>query len=81
MYIVVNIVWKGFKYMLQKKPIVFHNGSNYDYHFIMNKLVEDFKKHFTCLWENTEKHITFAVPIEKEDTSIDKNGEEITIYW
>ena len=65
----------------QKKPIVFHNGSNYDFHFIMNKLVEDFKKHFTCLWENTEKHITFAVPIEKEDTSIDKNGEEITIYW
>ena len=28
--------------------------------------------------KNTEKYITFTVPIEKEDTRIDKNGEEIT---
>ena len=28
--------------------------------------------------ENTEKHITFTVPIEKEVTRIDKNEEEIT---
>ena len=27
---------------------------------------------------NTEKYIIFTVPIEKEVTSIDKNGEEIT---
>ena len=36
-----------------------------------------FKKQFTCLEENTEKYITFTVPIEKEVTRIDKNGEEI----
>ena len=30
------------------------------------------------LEENTEKYITFTVPIEKEVTRIDKNGEEIT---
>ena len=29
--------------------IVFHNGSNYDYHFIMKELAEEFKKQFTCL--------------------------------
>ena len=28
--------------------------------------------------ENTEKHITFTVPIEKEVTRIDENGEKIT---
>ena len=27
---------------------------------------------------NTEKYITFTVPIENENTGIDKNGEEIT---
>ena len=56
-----------------------HNGSNYDYHFIIKELAEQFKKQFTCLGENTEKYITFRVPIEKDVTRIDKNGEEIKI--
>ena len=30
--------------------------------------------------ENTEKYITFKVPIEKEVRKIDKKGEEITKY-
>ena len=38
-------------------PIVFHNGSNNDYHFIIKELAEEFKKQFTCLGENTEKYI------------------------
>ena len=33
---------------------------------------------FTCLGQNTEKYITFRVPIEKEVTRIDKNGEGIS---
>ena len=64
--------------MPKKVLRVFHNGSNYDYHFIIKELAEEFKKQFTCLGENTEKYITFTVPIEKEVTRIDKNGEEIT---
>ena len=56
--------------------ITLHNGSNYDYHFIIKKLREEFRKH--CLGENTEKYITFTVPLEKELKRIDKNGEEIT---
>ena len=52
--------------------------SNYDDHFMIKELAEEFKKQFTCLGENTEKYITFTVPIEKEVTRIDKNGEEIT---
>ena len=52
------------KYIVPKKIIV-HNGSNYDYHFIIKELGEEFKKQFTCLGENTEKYITFTVPIEK----------------
>ena len=33
--------------------------------FIIKGLPEEFKKQFTCL-ENTEKYITFTVPIEKK---------------
>ena len=32
-------------------PEVFHNGSTYDYHFI----IKEFKEHFECLGDNTEK--------------------------
>ena len=41
-------------------------------------LVEKFEGQFTCLGENTEKSITFSVPIEKEVTRIDYNEKEIT---
>ena len=30
-------------------PIVFHNGSNYDYHFVIKKLVKQFKRKFNFL--------------------------------
>ena len=50
----------------KRSPIVFHNESNCDYHSIKNKLAKECKKQFTCLGENTEKNITFAVPIEKK---------------
>ena len=36
-------------YSLPKSiPIVFHNGSNYDYHFTIKELLQEFKKHITC---------------------------------
>ena len=39
-------------------PAIFHNGSTYDYHFIVNKLAKEFYGRLQCLWENTEKYIT-----------------------
>ena len=47
-------------------PIVFHNGCIYDYHFIIKELVKEFEGNCECLGENTEKYITFSVPIEKK---------------
>ena len=47
-------------------PVVFHNGSTYDYHFIINKLAKEFYGQLECLGENTEKYITFSAPISKE---------------
>ena len=55
------------KYRATKKvPVVFHDGSTYDYHFIIKQLAREFKGSFECLGENTEKCITFSVPIKKE---------------
>ena len=34
--------------------IYFHNGSHYNYIFIIKDLTEEFKNQFTCLGENTE---------------------------
>ena len=47
-------------------PVVFHNGSMYDYHFILKELVKESEGQFKCLGENKEKYITFSVPIKKE---------------
>ena len=56
--------------------VVFHNGSNCDYHFVIKKLANRFEKQFECLGENAEKYKTFSVPIEKEVTKIDKDDNE-----
>ena len=67
------------KYSVSKTiRIAFHNGSNYDYHFIIKKSVEELKIQFTCLGKKTVKYITFTVRIRKEVTRIDKNEEEVT---
>ena len=64
------------RYKVPKEiPVVFHNGSTYDYHFIINELVKEFKGNFECLGENTEKYITFSVPIKKK---IENKDLEIT---
>ena len=60
------------RYKVPKEiPVVFHNCSTYDYHFIINELVKEFKGNFECLGENTEKYITFSVPIKKKIENID----------
>ena len=54
------------RYRIPKEiPEVFHNGSTYDYHFIIKELVKEFDGNFECLGENTEKHVTFSVPLKK----------------
>ena len=64
------------RYKVSKEiPIVFHNGSIYDYYFIIKELVKEFEGNFECLGENTEKYITFSVPIKK---TIENKDLEIT---
>ena len=55
------------RYKVPKEiPVVFHNGSTYDYNFIIKELVKEFNGNFDCLGENTEKYITFSVPLKKK---------------
>ena len=46
--------------------MIFHSASNYNYHFIIIQLAEEFEGQLECLRENTEKYIT-SVPKEKEE--------------
>ena len=68
------------RYKIPKEiPVVFHNGPTYDYHFIIKQLAREFKGNFECLGENTEKHITFSLPIKKvfdEDNDNDNDSDE-----
>ena len=64
------------RYKIPKEiPVVFHNGSTYDYHFIIKELVKEFEGSFECLGENTEKYITFSMLIKKK---IENKDLEIT---
>ena len=68
------------RYKIPKEiSVVFHNGSIYDYHFIIKELAEQFEGEFECLGENKEKYITFSVPIKKEITKKDKNDNDKNI--
>ena len=58
---------RNLRYKIPKEiPVVIHNESTYDYHFIIKELVKEFDGNFECLCENTEKYITFSVPIKKK---------------
>ena len=37
---------------LTEIPVVFHNGSTYNYHFIIKELAREFDGQFKCLREN-----------------------------
>ena len=50
----------------QEIPVKIYYGSKYDYHFIIKELAEEFKGEFECLGENTEKYISFSVPVKIE---------------
>ena len=64
------------RYKIPKNiPVIFHNGSTYDYHFIIKELACEFEGNFKCLGENTEMYITFSVPIKKR---IENKNMDIT---
>ena len=51
--------------IVKEISVLFHNGSIYDYHFIIKDLARTFEGNFECLSGNTEKYISFTVPFKK----------------
>ena len=60
-YSICNLTYK----VPKEIPIVAHNVP-YDHHFVIKQLAEEFGGQFECIGENSEKYITFSVPIKKE---------------
>ena len=66
------------KYKVPKEiPIIIHNAT-YDTHFMLNQLAIEFNGELNCIGDNTEKYISFSVPIKKE--VIDNNGNKKNNY-
>ena len=59
------------RYKIPKEiTVITHNGFTYDYHSTLKKLAEEFEGSFEYLGENTEKYITFSVPINDNGKTI-----------
>ena len=56
-------------------PVVFHNNSNNDYHFIIKELANRFEEQFECLGEN-KKSTKRPFQKSKEITKINEDGNE-----
>ena len=54
------------KYKTTKEiPVLFHNGSTYDYHFIIKGLAEEFERQFECLGEYQKNILLFQYLLKK----------------
>ena len=65
--------------MINEIPVVFHKDSDYNYHFVIKELANEFEGQFECIEENTKKYKNFSVSIEKEVIKIDKDDNESTV--
>ena len=65
------------KYSVPEKKFKFIMESNYDYYFIIKGLPEEFEKQINVSGENTEKYITFTVPIKQKLQELIKMEKEL----
>ena len=47
-------------------PVFFHNGTNYDFDLIINKLAKEFRSEMRCILLNTTNYMSFSISIKKE---------------
>ena len=55
-------------------PVFFHNGTNYDFNLIINELAKEFRSEMICIPLNTNKYMSFSVPIKKEKNKMNKKN-------
>ena len=49
-------------------PVIFHNGSNYDFNLIITGLAKEFRSEMRCIPLNTDKYMSFLIPLKKQIT-------------
>ena len=47
-------------------PVFFHNSTNYDFNLIITELGKEFRSEMRCIPLNTNKYMSFSIPIKKE---------------
>ena len=47
-------------------PVFFHNGTNYAFNLIITELAKGFRSEMRCIRLNTNKNMSFSIPIKKE---------------
>ena len=62
-------------------PVYLYNGSNYDFYLIINELAGEFKCERECVPLNTNKYMSFSVPIKKEVIEADNNRKKKVITY
>ena len=62
--------------MPNEVSVTFHDGSKYDYHFIIKELANEFEGSFECIGENYEIYEIVSVPLKKEVIKTDKDDEK-----
>ena len=55
------------RYSTQKDiPVLFHNVTNYDFNLIITELAKEFRSELQCIPVNTNKYMSFSIPIKKK---------------
>ena len=64
-------------------PVFFHNGTNYDFNLIITELAKEFRSEMRCIPLNTNKYMSFSIPIRKEikkQNELKKTKKKVITY-
>ena len=61
-------------------PVYLHKGSKYDFDLIISKLAKEFKSEMKCIPQNTNKYMSFSIPIKKEVIESDNQKKKVITY-
>ena len=59
----------------------FHNGTSYDFNLIVNELAKKFRSEMRCIPLNTNKYMSFSIPIRKEVKEEQKEHKKKVITY
>ena len=62
-------------------PVFFHNVTDYDFKLIINELAKEFRSEMRCIPLNTNKYISFSIPIRKEIKEEQKEQKKKVITY